>query len=74
MTYEREQISIRLGRLDETPERLICITGPRQTGKTTLFEKVEAERAGELKERLRDTLTPEEARLISVCVIDVSRL
>ena len=29
--------------------------------------------ASELDERLRDTLTPEEARLISVCVIDVAR-
>ena len=28
--------------------------------------------AAEIEERLRDTLTPEEARLISVCVIDVS--
>ena len=29
--------------------------------------------AAELEERLRDTLTPEEARLISICVIDVAR-
>ena len=29
--------------------------------------------ASELEERLRGTLTPEEARLISVCVIDVAR-
>ena len=29
--------------------------------------------AAELEARLRDTLTPEEARLISVCVIDVAR-
>ena len=29
--------------------------------------------AAELEERLRDTLSPEEARLISVCVIDVAR-
>lgn len=29
--------------------------------------------AAEFEERLRDTLTPEEARLISICVIDVSR-
>ena len=36
MTYEREQTATLLSRLDETPERLIVITGPRQTGKTTL--------------------------------------
>ena len=29
--------------------------------------------AAELEERLRDTLSPEEARLISVCVIDVAK-
>ena len=29
--------------------------------------------ASDLEERLRDTLTPEEARLISICVIDVAR-
>ena len=34
--YERPQISVLLARLDETPQRLIIITGPRQTGKTTL--------------------------------------
>ena len=36
MLYEREQISTLLRRLDEEPERLIVIAGPRQTGKTTL--------------------------------------
>ena len=39
MAYEREQISTLLGRLDEPPERLICITGPRQTGKTTMVRQ-----------------------------------
>ena len=34
--YVRAQISTLLDRLDETPQRLIIITGPRQTGKTTL--------------------------------------
>lgn len=34
--YERAQISTLLDRLDESPQRLIIITGPRQTGKTTL--------------------------------------
>ena len=29
--------------------------------------------AGELEERLRDTLSAEEARLISICVVDVSK-
>jgi len=36
MAYVRAQISTLLDRLDEAPERLILITGPRQTGKTTL--------------------------------------
>ena len=36
MPYEREQISTLLRRLEEEPERLIVIAGPRQTGKTTL--------------------------------------
>ena len=39
MTYEREQISTLLSRLDEAPERLIFVTGPRQTGKTTLVRQ-----------------------------------
>ena len=34
-----KQISTLLGRLDEPPERLICITGPRQTGKTTMVRQ-----------------------------------
>ena len=38
--YEREQISTILRRLDEKPQRLIIITGPRQTGKTTLIRQV----------------------------------
>ena len=36
MLYEREQTATLLGRLDEAPERLIVIAGPRQVGKTTL--------------------------------------
>ena len=37
--YERSQLSILLERLDEAPKRLIFITGPRQTGKTTLVKQ-----------------------------------
>ena len=38
--YERTQKSTLLQRLDEDPQRLIIITGPRQTGKTTLVRQV----------------------------------
>ena len=37
--YERVQLSTLLQRLDEPSERLIVITGPRQTGKTTLVRQ-----------------------------------
>ena len=37
--YERTQLSILLERLNEAPNRLIFITGPRQTGKTTLVKQ-----------------------------------
>ena len=37
--YERNQIAILLERLNEEPRRLIFITGPRQTGKTTLVQQ-----------------------------------
>ena len=39
MTYELEQVSTLLGRLKEAPDRLTCITGPRQTGKTTMVRQ-----------------------------------
>ena len=38
--YERTQKSALLERLDERPQRLIVVTGPRQTGKTTLVDQV----------------------------------
>ena len=37
--YQRAQITTLLHRLDEPPHRLIIITGPRQTGKTTLVQQ-----------------------------------
>ena len=38
--YERAQKSTLLQRLDEEPQWLIVVTGPRQTGKTTLVRQV----------------------------------
>ncbi len=38
--YERAQKSTLLARLSEQPERLIVVTGPRQTGKTTIVGQV----------------------------------
>ena len=37
--YERAQLSTLLSRLREPPHRLIIVTGPRQTGKTTLVQQ-----------------------------------
>ena len=38
--YERAQKSTLLQHLDEEPQRLLIVTGPRQTGKTTLVRQV----------------------------------
>ena len=38
--YERAQISTLFNRLREKPQRLTIVTGPRQTGKTTLVHQV----------------------------------
>lgn len=38
-TYERALVSTLLERLEENPHHLILITGPRQTGKTTLVQQ-----------------------------------
>ena len=38
--YERTQKSTLLNRLNEKPQRLTIVTGPRQTGKTTLVQQV----------------------------------
>ena len=38
--YERAQVSTLLDRLSEKPQRLAIVTGPRQTGKTTLVHQV----------------------------------
>jgi len=41
--FERPQKSILLERLEEQPQRIIFVTGPRQTGKTTLVNQVLAQ-------------------------------
>ena len=38
--YKRSQISTLFSRLSEKPQRLMIVTGPRQTGKTTLVRQV----------------------------------
>ena len=38
--YERTQTSTLVGRLREKPQRLTIVTGPRQTGKTTMVQQV----------------------------------
>ncbi|MCY4590325.1 MAG: ATP-binding protein, partial [Alphaproteobacteria bacterium] len=44
--YERAQISTLFDRLRERPQRLTIVTGPRQTGKTTLVHQVLGQLAG----------------------------
>ena len=41
--YQRTQISTLFSRLNEKPRHLIIVTGPRQTGKTTLVQQVFAQ-------------------------------
>lgn len=40
--FERQLLSTLLNRLEESPQRLILIAGPRQVGKTTLIEQAQA--------------------------------
>lgn len=37
--YERAQLATLLARIDEAPQRPVIVTGPRQTGKTTLVRQ-----------------------------------
>ncbi len=64
IVYERKQKSTLLARLNETPERLIVVTGPRQTGKTTLVGQVLRQIA--LKHRYLSADEPETLILPSV--------
>jgi len=38
-SFQRQQVSILIGRLAEPPKSLIVVSGPRQTGKTTLVRQ-----------------------------------
>ena len=39
MTFQREQYAVLMKRLQEPPRTLIFVSGPRQTGKTTLVRQ-----------------------------------
>ena len=43
MTFRREQYDTLIERLGEPPRTLTFVTGPRQTGKTTLIRQVLAD-------------------------------
>lgn len=43
MTFRRKQYQTLIGRLQERPRTLTFVTGPRQTGKTTLIQQVLAD-------------------------------
>ena len=57
MACERTQVSTLLDRLEEAPERLIVVTGLRQTGKTTLVRQA-LDRAGLPYRYLRPWTSP----------------
>jgi len=46
MQIERNQLSVLLGRLDEAPQAIVFVTGPRQVGKSTLVRQALRDRRG----------------------------
>ena len=58
-SYQREQVGVLLERLRESPFRLILVSGPRQTGKTTLVRQALSRLGREHRYLLVDSSGPD---------------